>query len=231
MSLISSNRFYLLFTAILFFSVACGGSQQPQPVEQPETTSIRQPPAGAPAGSGAGGTIAVGHGESAAPPSSMPMMGGGASAAGGINWTAPPKWQTGPEKPMRAATYLIPAAPGDNEGGECAVFKDIGGGVSANIDRWISQFDQPDGSPSKAKAKQKQETINGLNVTTVELTGVYTAGGMAMGGAPSRKPGYRLLGAIVETGSGEVFFKITGPDKTIAAAQSDFQTLLKSIKN
>ena len=52
-----------------------------------------------------------------------------------------------------------------------------------------------------------------------------------MGGAPSRKPGYRLLGAIVETGSGEVFFKITGPDKTIAAAQSDFQTLLKSIKN
>ncbi|QQS49411.1 MAG: hypothetical protein IPM66_07220 [Acidobacteriota bacterium] len=155
------------------------------------------------------------------------MMGGGS----GVKWTAPAGWQTGPDKPMRAATYLIPAAPGDSEGGECAVFKDIGGGVAANIERWIGQFEQPDGSSSQSKARQKVEKINGFNVTTVDLTGIYTAGGMAMGGAPSRKPGYRLLGAIVETPSGEVFFKITGPEKTVAAAQSDFSALLKSIRN
>lgn len=131
---------------------------------------------------------------------------------------------------MRAATYLIPAAAGDSEGAECAVFAGIGGGVQANIDRWIGQFQQPDGSDSSAKAKQKKETINGFQVTTVDLTGTFAGGGMAMGQQSAPKTGYRLLGAIVEGPQGEVFFKMTGPAKTIAAAQSEFQSLLKSIK-
>lgn len=221
MSAVSSKYIFISLTALAL--TACGGSQPPQPVEQPETTSMRQQPAGAP-----GGTIAVGHGESA--PSSAPM--GSGAQGGSVNWTPPAKWQAGPERQMRAATYLIPAAAGDSEGAECAVFKDIGGGVTANIERWIGQFEQPDGSDSQAKAKRKVEQINGFNVTSVDLTGTYTASGMSMGGgATSRKTGYRLLGAIVETPSGEVFFKITGPEKTVAAAQADFQALLKSIKN
>jgi hypothetical protein len=125
---------------------------------------------------------------------------------------------------------VIPAATGDSEGGECAVFVGIGGGVDANIKRWIGQFEQADGSSSEAKAKQKKETINGFAVTTVDLTGVFAGGGMAMGQPSVKKPGYRLLGAIIEAPSGEVFFKMTGPAKTIAAAQDEFQTLLKSVK-
>jgi hypothetical protein len=39
-----------------------------------------------------------------------------------------------------------------------------------------------------------------------------------------------LLGAIIEGPSGEVFFKLTGPAKTIAAAESEFQAMLKSVK-
>jgi hypothetical protein len=132
---------------------------------------------------------------------------------------------------MRAATYIIPAAAGDGEGAECAVFKNIGGGVAANIKRWIDQFEQTDGSSSDSKAKQNKETINGLNVSTVDLTGTFKGGGMAMAGQPTaKKPGYRLLGAIVETPQGEIFFKLTGPEKTVAAAQPEFQSLLKSIK-
>ena len=51
-----------------------------------------------------------------------------------------------------------------------------------------------------------------------------------MGQPAPKKTGYRLLGAIVEGPSGEVFFKLTGPAKTVAAAQGEFQTLLKSLK-
>ena len=105
----------------------------------------------------AGGTdnssgLAIGHGGSGGA-SGMPAAGGGNAAAGvGLTWTAPSSWKTGPEKPMRAATYLIPAAGGDTDGGELAVFAAIGGGVQANIDRWIGQFSQPDGSQSASKA-------------------------------------------------------------------------------
>lgn len=146
-----------------------------------------------------------------------------------VKWTPPSGWEAKPASGMRAATYIIPAAKGDPEGGECAVFVNIGGGVQANIDRWIGQFEQPDGGSSAAKAKQAKETINGMPVTTVDLTGTFAGGGMAMGQPATKKTGYRLLGAIVEGSSGEVFFKFTGPAKTVAAAQADFRSMLKSI--
>jgi len=133
---------------------------------------------------------------------------------------------------MRAATYLIPAASGDGEDGECAVFffgPGQGGGVDANIKRWIGQFEQPDGKPSDQVAKQKTETINGLSVTMVDLTGTYLGGGPMMGQGGGKKTGYRLLGAIVAGPQAPIFFKLTGPAKTVAAAQSEFQAMLKSL--
>lgn len=154
-----------------------------------------------------------------------------AETAGGIKWTAPASWKSQGDRPMRAATYTVPAAQGDSEAGEMAVFyfgPGQGGGVQANIQRWIGQFKQPDGSPSASKAKRDKRTINGLAVTTIDLSGIYTgsAGPMA---PPVDKPGYRLLGAIVEGPQGAVFFKLTGPAKTVAASEAGFEALLKSV--
>jgi hypothetical protein len=154
-----------------------------------------------------------------------------ADTAGGIRWTAPSGWKSQGERPMRAATYAVPAAPGDKEDGECAVFyfgAGQGGGVQDNIDRWIGQFQQPNGKPSKDVARTAKQTINGLPVTTIDLTGTYLAGGPMMASKMPR-PGYRLLGAIVEGPQGGVFFKFTGPAKTVAAGQAAFQSMLKSV--
>jgi hypothetical protein len=126
---------------------------------------------------------------------------------------------------MRAATYIVPAAKGDSEGAECAVFVNLGGGVQANITRWIGQFETTDGAPN-----QKSETINGLQVTTVDVSGTFKGGGPMMGQSSGPKAGYRLLGAIVEGPEGDVFFKLTGPAKTVAAAHDDFKAMLKSLK-
>ena len=76
----------------------------------------------------------------------------------------------GAERPMRAATYTIPAAEGDTEGAECAVFyfgPGAGGDVVSNIDRWVGQF-EPTSGPDKA-SKQ----VNGMEVTTVRIGGAY----------------------------------------------------------
>src|SRR3989442_5734028 len=45
-----------------------------------------------------------------------------APADPGIEWTPPSRWTAQSERPMRLATYLVPAAPGDREGAEGAVF-------------------------------------------------------------------------------------------------------------
>lgn len=209
-------RSITILSAALF--VACADAPKPIATNEPASST---------SGSSQSG-IAVGHGS--APTSTgatVPMQSGGGS---GLKWTPPSNWENKGASGMRAATYIAPPAKGDTEGAECAVFDGgIGGGVQANIDRWIGQFEQADGSSSASKAKQSKETINGMTVTMVDLTGVFAGGGMAMGQPSIKKPGYRLLGAIVEAPGGEVFFKMTGPAQTMAAAQADFQKMLKSI--
>ena len=67
----------------------------------------------------------------------------GANAVAGISWSIPGGWSEHPPRQMRVATYVVPAASGDAEGGECAVFyfgNDQGGSVEANIERWVAQF-------------------------------------------------------------------------------------------
>jgi len=137
----------------------------------------------------------------------------------GLKWTAPAGWtaESG-ARPMRAATYTVGDA-------ECAVYffgQGQGGGIQANLERWKNQFQ---GSISKTGNR----TIHGLPVTTIDVSGNYNGmtGPGSGGGAP--KPGYRMLGAIVENPAGNVFFKFTGPAKTIAANQAKFDLLLNSV--
>lgn len=155
-----------------------------------------------------------------------------AQAAGGLSWKVPEGWKTEAPRSMRAATYQIPPVKGDVEGAEVAVFyfgPGQGGAVDANVKRWVGQFKKADGSPADSEAKTKRETFNGLPVTTVDLKGTYAGGGMMM--APSDpKPNFRLLGAIVEGPEGAVFFKLTGPEKTVAGAQKSFRKLLETVK-
>ena len=66
---------------------------------------------------------------------------------------------------MRKAQYALPKVSGDGEDGELAVFyfgQGQGGSVEANIERWIGQISQPDGSSSKDKAKTNKKEIGGM---------------------------------------------------------------------
>jgi len=222
-TLIGHRASAIIFSLSLSLA-ACASNEAAQSSPPPQAAATSTP---------SGSALAVGH-DSTAPSSSASSPASSATtmtaSQGGVSWTPPSRWESKPGSGMRAATYTIPAAAGDSEAAECAVFKNIGGGVQANIKRWIDQFTQADGSSSESKAKQKKETINGLSVTTVDLTGTYNGGMAMMGGANAKKTGYRLLGAIVESPQGEIFFKLTGPEKTVTAAQSEFRSLLSSIK-
>jgi hypothetical protein len=129
---------------------------------------------------------------------------------------------------MRAATYPVPAAAGDKDGAECAVYffgAGQGGSVQANMDRWKGQFTGAGGAPAAAKIAKSM--VHGLPVTTIDVSGAYS--GMAgPGTAPVAAQAYRLLGAIIEGPSGSVFIKFTGPAKTMAANQSKFKQMVDS---
>ncbi len=153
-------------------------------------------------------------------------------AAAGVAWTVPPRWEVQPPRTMRVATYLIPEAEGDDEPGECAVFffgQGQGGSVDLNLQRWRDQFETESGGPPSPA--ERKSTINDLAVTTVSLAGTYLAsmGPMFQSGAV-KKPGYKMLGAIIEAPEGNVFVKLTGPEKTVLSAEGEFQDLLNSLR-
>jgi hypothetical protein len=152
-----------------------------------------------------------------------------AESVAGLKWTAPTGWKTEAARPMRAATYTIPPTVGDTAGAECVVYffgPGQGGTVEANLDRWKGQMLAPGGRPTDAKVAKR--TIHGLAVTTIDASGDYSGMGGPMAASKSVLNNYRLLGAIVEGPGGNVFIKFTGPAKTIAAREAEFEQLLNS---
>ena len=156
------------------------------------------------------------------------------NANGELRYKVPEGWVS--EKPtsgMRAAQYKLPKSEGDPEDASLVLYffgSGQGGSVQANIDRWVGQIEQPDGSSSKDKARTETLTVNGLKVTMVDVTGTYTAQ-MAPGSeARHNNANYRLRAAVVETPKGNYFAKLIGPAKTIGRWDQSFVEYVKSFE-
>ncbi len=156
-----------------------------------------------------------------------------AAEAGGVSFETPSGWTSTP-KPMRAANYTIPAASGDSSDGEMAVYyfgPGQGGGVDANVRRWLGQFVKADGSPmTEGAADRSEQEVNGLRVTVLDVSGTYLFKPFPMAPRATPIPGYRMLAAIVQGPDAPVFFKLTAPAKTAAAAEADFRKVLASLR-
>jgi hypothetical protein len=144
----------------------------------------------------------------------------GASARGGgpadLQFKAPEGWVSEPpSNNMRAAQYKLPGDGGADASLVVYFFgAGQGGTVQANLDRWIGQVQQPDGSQSKDKAKTEKITVNGMNVTLLDVTGSFTDSGMG-GGSPQTIQDARMRAAVYETAKGNYFVKLTGPRSTV----------------
>jgi len=150
-----------------------------------------------------------------------------------LTFTPPPDWKkVATSSSMRVAQFALPRAAGDAADAELVLyyFGGTGGSVEANIERWLGQMQQPDGKPSSAAARREARTINGLKVTLVDVSGTYVA--EMTPGAKERhnSPNFRLRAAVIETANGPYFIKLTGPAKTIAAADKTFEQFLGSVK-
>jgi len=156
------------------------------------------------------------------------------TTTGELRFKAPEAWVT--EKTsssMRVAQYKLPRVEGDKDDGSLVLYyfgSSQGGTAQANIDRWIGQMQQPDGSSSKDKAKTETMTVNGLKVTTVDVTGTYTAEMAPGSGSFHNDENYRLRAAVIETSKGNYFVKLAGPAKTITRWDQAYADYLKSFE-
>jgi hypothetical protein len=139
-----------------------------------------------------------------------------------IKLTVPESWKS--EKPsnnLRLAQFSIAPADGDQDSAELTISPPIGGTTEANITRWIGQFDA-----EGREAKLTQGSVEQGDYILVDLKGTYKKPmGPPVLGKTTPVPGYKMLGVVFKAkGGGNYFFKLTGPEKTVAAQSEALRT-------
>lgn len=144
-------------------------------------------------------------------------------SVGGFSFERPSGWGwVVPSSPMRKAQLSVPgigvAAPG-----EVTFFHfgaGQGGGVKANVDRWLGQFQ--DGT-----SDSRTETVGKTTVTFVRATGTFFSG--MPGGPTTPMKDYAMRGAILENAAeGDVYLKMTGPEPVVKAAEEAFEKMARA---
>jgi hypothetical protein len=129
----------------------------------------------------------------------------------GIEFNSPESWESAkPSSNMRAAQFSASSPSGKKAE---VVFYYFGsgntGGIQANVDRWMKQFENP-------LAKEVETiTVGKTKVTYASAHGTFLSGRPF--GPKTPNPGYGLLAAIIEGKEGAVFIKITGPKDAVEA--------------
>ena len=137
-------------------------------------------------------------------------------SAGGATMQLPETWASVPvTSTLRSAKaqYKI----GDD--GSATIYVGSMGPAAANIDRWVSQINDPAEEPERREHQ-------GPTFTVYEVIGTGTI--MAMGAPPMENA--TLMGLVVTGGSeGDMYIKATGPAETMDAQREGWDGLIRSI--
>ncbi|KAA3612823.1 MAG: hypothetical protein DWQ01_03735 [Planctomycetota bacterium] len=127
-----------------------------------------------------------------------------------------------PNLPFAIAQWTIPG----DEPGVCTITR-VGGSAADNVQRWIGQFQVPDGDPQGASTVSQLEGA-AYPTTTVVVEGTFTAT-RAVGGGPP-KEGWVLAGAILEVQGELVTLKALAPAATVETALDDLWEAVKQLR-
>ena len=143
-----------------------------------------------------------------------------------FTFTRPTAWEwVESRSTMRKASLKIPGANKD-ENAEVVFFHfgaGAGGDTKANVDRWLSQFQEP---REKINAKVEDAPVGNRKVTYVQAEGTYLSG--MPGGPKTPQPNSMLLGAIIESNEGNVFIRLTGPAALAKTNKDLFRKMVES---
>lgn len=201
---------------ILILVIACSGEEPAAETATPPDQAPEPAPPAPPANDASAGLQPISSRDRTPGDSDI--------VAPGAIFTLPAGWiSEQPSSSMRLAQAKIPGAAGE---GQLTVFyfgAGGGGGVDANIQRWVGQV-EPD-----LASEPTRETfeVGALRVTWVDVAGTIKPSTMGTG-PTTPQPGSRLLGGIVEGAQGPWYFKATGPTETLLAQREAFLGMLRS---
>jgi hypothetical protein len=152
------------------------------------------------------------------PAPGLPVPSNTGPTALALQWEVPTSWVESKGSAMRVASYSFTDSAGETVDISVTRFPDSAGGVLANINRWRNQIQLPALGDSDLESETKRIPIAGVSGWFVDFAGMIESG------VPTR-----ITGAIVPAGGNSWFFKMMGPDATVASQLDNFQLLLTSI--
>jgi hypothetical protein len=142
-------------------------------------------------------------------------------SVGSFTFARPDGWDWAvPSSPMRKAQLSVPGKGGGSPA-EVTFFHfgaGQGGSVQANVDRWFKQF-------SDGYTDAKTEQAGKTTITFVKAEGTFASG--MPGGPTTPMKDFALRGAILESPSGDVYVKMTGPKTIVKEAVPALEKMVR----
>jgi hypothetical protein len=156
----------------------------------------------------------------------------------GLKFTAPKSWTAqNPAGQFRVAQFQLPAVEGDERPPTLLVFhfgRGGAGSVEENLRRWAGMLEQPEGTDVRKVLKVSDQKREGMRIVSLDLPGTYLDRPFPMSNEVTKRPGYRMLGAIVEPegegGHGPYYFRLVGSAKSVEAQHKAWEGLLQSAR-
>jgi hypothetical protein len=142
---------------------------------------------------------------------------------GGIRFTIPAQWEEQTLSPeMQSfveAKFTIPTSAGPAE----LSLTSMGGGIRANLDRWI---DQVHPAPGESPAESALE-IDGVEATWIDIRGTFQG---RIGSGVESHENWGILGVAIPMRPRDFYLKLVGPREALSEVSHEFRDFAKSAR-
>lgn len=135
----------------------------------------------------------------------------------GIRFDVPASWDEQPESEFYEAKYMI----GSESGEMMLTLTTMGGGIEANLERWVGQFQQSPGS----RPRRETLRVDGTSSEWLDVRGTF---GSRVGSRPGPHEDWRLLGVAIPMRPRPFLLKLVGPRAAVSEFEDEFRSFVRS---
>ncbi len=208
LALLQFNARQLLICLMFASAIGCDSISPPDPSVDPPIETVDFPDQQA-------NREAAGNAFDSSDESSTPLE----RKFAGISFQVPSEWAEFPASPFVDAKFAISRP----EGELTLSLTTMGGGIDANLQRWIDQFEQEPGDA----ATRKTARIDSLESQWVDVRGTFAS---SVGNDAGPHSNWRLVGIAIPVTPRPFFIKLTGPRDAVGDFLEEFQSFLDSAR-
>ena len=137
----------------------------------------------------------------------------------GIRFDVPRAWNEQPESEFYEAKYVIPS----DEGDMTLTLTTMGGGIDANLQRWVGQFLQAPGD----RPRRDTLRVDGTRSEWLDVRGTFRS---QVGSSPGPHDNWRLLGVAIPMSRRPFLLKLVGPHAAVSSFEDQFRGFVRSAR-